>query len=269
MATAPSQGGEGEGAQAGGLPRRTVALLALAIDADQQPDARAPPGSRGPGDARGNIDGHYPHVPASPSHNRSHSVTSTLFRATYAAPEVSMSLAGTTGIYDSVQRSSARRSARRRRLRLLPYALLAPSLLFLVLFTYLPVARVAGGIALRQAAWHGRRHSFVGPRQLRPGAGRSRLPPGRAQQPGLCRGRAGADPGAGAGLRARRAALDALLGRAAHGVLLSVAGAAGRRGLAVLLHLPAAASACSTTTSRRSACTARTGWAIPTWRCGR
>ena len=43
--------------------------------------------------------------------------------------------------------------------------------------------------------------------------------------------------------------------RAAHGVLLPLAGAAGRGGLAVLLHLPAAASVCSTTTSPRSACT--------------
>src|SRR5580704_13157554 len=54
-----------------------------------------------------------------------------------------MSVAGATGIFDSVQRSSAMAaSARRRRMRLLPYALLAPSLLFLGLFTYLPVARV-------------------------------------------------------------------------------------------------------------------------------
>src|SRR5260370_36510016 len=54
-----------------------------------------------------------------------------------------MSVAGATGIFDSVQRSSAMAaSARRRRMRLLPYVLLAPSLLFLGLFTYLPVARV-------------------------------------------------------------------------------------------------------------------------------
>ena len=51
-----------------------------------------------------------------------------------------MSLAGTTGILDGIQAAAV--PVRRRRLRLLPYALLAPSLLFLVLFTYLPVARV-------------------------------------------------------------------------------------------------------------------------------
>ena len=54
-----------------------------------------------------------------------------------------MSVAGATGVFDSVQRSSAiSASARRRRMRLLPYVLLSPSLLFLGLFTYLPVARV-------------------------------------------------------------------------------------------------------------------------------
>jgi ABC-type sugar transport system permease subunit len=51
-----------------------------------------------------------------------------------------MSLAGTTGILDGIRSTVA--PGRRRRLRLLPYALLAPSLLFLVLFTYLSVARV-------------------------------------------------------------------------------------------------------------------------------
>ena len=52
-----------------------------------------------------------------------------------------MSVAGATGIYDSVQRSSAMAaSARRRRMRLLPYVLLAPSLLFLGLFTPLAAA---------------------------------------------------------------------------------------------------------------------------------
>jgi sn-glycerol 3-phosphate transport system permease protein len=51
-----------------------------------------------------------------------------------------MSLASTTGVLDGIQAAAV--PVRRRRLRLLPYALLAPSLLFLVLFTYLPVARV-------------------------------------------------------------------------------------------------------------------------------
>ena len=51
-----------------------------------------------------------------------------------------MSIAGTTGILDGIQAAAV--PVRRRRLRRLPYALLAPSLLFLVLFTYLPVARV-------------------------------------------------------------------------------------------------------------------------------
>ena len=51
-----------------------------------------------------------------------------------------MSLAGTTGVLDGIQAATV--SVRRRRVRLLPYALLAPSLVFLALFTYLPVARV-------------------------------------------------------------------------------------------------------------------------------
>lgn len=55
-----------------------------------------------------------------------------------------MSLAGTTGILDGIERTPvAARPRRRRWVRLLPYALLAPSLLFLALFTYLPIARVA------------------------------------------------------------------------------------------------------------------------------
>ena len=52
-----------------------------------------------------------------------------------------MSLADAIGVLDGSQARAAV-SVRRRRLRLLPYVLLAPSLLFLVLFTYLPVARV-------------------------------------------------------------------------------------------------------------------------------
>jgi len=55
-----------------------------------------------------------------------------------------MSLAGATGVLDGIQPATlpGKQQVRRRRARLLPYALLAPSLLFLVLFTYLPVARV-------------------------------------------------------------------------------------------------------------------------------
>ena len=56
-----------------------------------------------------------------------------------------MSLAGTTRAFDGIDSgAAAKMHPRRRRLRgrLLPYALLAPSLLFLGLFTYLPVVRV-------------------------------------------------------------------------------------------------------------------------------
>ena len=74
-----------------------------------------------------------------------------------------MSVAGATGIYDSVQRSSAMAaSARRRRMRLLPYALLAPSLLFLGLFTYLPVARVVVESLYDKPHGTGAATSFVG-----------------------------------------------------------------------------------------------------------
>jgi sn-glycerol 3-phosphate transport system permease protein len=51
-----------------------------------------------------------------------------------------MSVASTTSV-DGIELGRAH-ALRRRRLRLLPYALLAPSLLFLALFTYLPVVRV-------------------------------------------------------------------------------------------------------------------------------
>jgi len=53
-----------------------------------------------------------------------------------------MSVVSTTGIVDGIEPDRAA-AVRRRRSRLLPYALLAPSLLFLALFTYLPVVRVA------------------------------------------------------------------------------------------------------------------------------
>ncbi|MDI1286148.1 MAG: sugar ABC transporter permease [Reyranella sp.] len=57
-----------------------------------------------------------------------------------------MSLAGTTQAFDGIENGSAAkmqpRWRRRLRRRLFPYVLLAPSLLFLGLFTYLPVVRV-------------------------------------------------------------------------------------------------------------------------------
>src|SRR5262245_24657974 len=52
-----------------------------------------------------------------------------------------MSAAGTTGVLDGIRAEGAV-PHRRRQLRVLPYALLTPSLLFLAMFTYLPVARV-------------------------------------------------------------------------------------------------------------------------------
>ena len=74
-----------------------------------------------------------------------------------------MSVAGATGIFDSVQRSSAMAaSARRRRMRLLPYVLLAPSLLFLGLFTYLPVVRVVVESLYDKPHGTGAATSFVG-----------------------------------------------------------------------------------------------------------
>src|SRR5229473_6008917 len=74
-----------------------------------------------------------------------------------------MGVAGATGIFDSVQRSSAMAaSARRRRMCLLPYVLLAPSLLFLGLFTYLPVARVVVESLYDKPHGTGAAISFVG-----------------------------------------------------------------------------------------------------------
>ena len=52
-----------------------------------------------------------------------------------------MSVVSTTSV-DGIEPDRAA-AVRRLRPRLLPYALLAPSLLFLALFTYLPVVRVA------------------------------------------------------------------------------------------------------------------------------
>ncbi len=129
------QGSQGEGAQARRMAGRAVALVALAVDADQQADAQCDQEAH---DQRV----HEGHQPLSPlpwlaSHKRSGSVT-----LSYSALPMQrrMSLAGTTGVLDGIQAAAV--PVRRRRLRLLPYALLAPSLLFLVLFTYLPVARV-------------------------------------------------------------------------------------------------------------------------------
>ena len=55
-----------------------------------------------------------------------------------------MSVAGATGVLESIQDGPRAKAAstRRRKVRLLPYALLAPSLVFLALFTYLPIVRV-------------------------------------------------------------------------------------------------------------------------------
>jgi len=74
-----------------------------------------------------------------------------------------MSVAGATGAFDGVQRSTAvAASVRRRRMRLLPYALLAPSLLFLGLFTYVPVARVVVESLYDKPHGTGAATSFVG-----------------------------------------------------------------------------------------------------------
>jgi sn-glycerol 3-phosphate transport system permease protein len=72
-----------------------------------------------------------------------------------------MSVADATGVFDGV-RAGAAVAGRRRRLRLLPYALLAPSILFLVLFTYLPIARVLVESLYHQPHGTGAATSFVG-----------------------------------------------------------------------------------------------------------
>src|SRR5690349_6447558 len=54
-----------------------------------------------------------------------------------------MSVADTAQGLAGMAEVAAGTGARRRRLRLLPYLLLAPSLVFLALFTYLPIVRVA------------------------------------------------------------------------------------------------------------------------------
>lgn len=75
-----------------------------------------------------------------------------------------MSVAGATGVLESVQdrpRAKAA-SARRRKVRLLPYALLAPSLLFLALFTYLPIVRVLVDSLFDKPHGTGAAESFVG-----------------------------------------------------------------------------------------------------------
>lgn len=74
-----------------------------------------------------------------------------------------MSLAGTTALLDGMAGDqSARPSRRRRRVQLLPYALLGPSLLFLVLFTYLPIVRVAIEALYHTPHGTGEASTFVG-----------------------------------------------------------------------------------------------------------
>ena len=178
-----------------------------------------------------------------------------------------MSLAGTTGILDGIQAAAV--PVRRRRLRLLPYALLAPSLLFLVLFTYLPVARVLVELFYDKPHGTGAATTFVGlgnyakvlaDPAFRQAALNNLVYAVGVLVPTLVLALAFA---------LARAALDAIFGRAAHGVLLSVAGAAGGGGLAVLLHLPAARRPARLLPRQDRPARARTGWAIPTSPCGR
>jgi sn-glycerol 3-phosphate transport system permease protein len=75
-----------------------------------------------------------------------------------------MSVAGATGVLETLQdrpRVKAT-SARRRKLKLLPYALLTPSLLLLALFTYLPIVRVLVDSLFDKPHGTGAAESFVG-----------------------------------------------------------------------------------------------------------
>src|SRR5258708_34047607 len=104
------------------------------------PSATRKPSRRGWMDSmdRSRLAVHYPLSARSASHKCSSSVTLPYSPLPKARR---MSVASTTSV-DGIELGRAA-AARRHRLRLLPYLLLAPSLLFLVLFTYLPVVRVA------------------------------------------------------------------------------------------------------------------------------
>lgn len=75
-----------------------------------------------------------------------------------------MSVAGATGVLESIQDGPRAKAAstRRRKVRLLPYALLAPSLVFLALFTYLPIVRVLVDSLFDKPHGTGAAESFVG-----------------------------------------------------------------------------------------------------------
>ena len=75
-----------------------------------------------------------------------------------------MSVAGATGVLESIRDRPRAKAAstRRRKLRLLPYALLAPSLVFLALFTYLPVVRVLVESLFDKPHGTGAAETFVG-----------------------------------------------------------------------------------------------------------
>src|SRR3979409_1388333 len=81
---------------------------------------------------RSRLAGHYPLSVRSPSRKRSSSVTLPCFPL---PKDRRISVASTTSV-DGIELGRVA-AVRRHRLRLLPYVLLAPSLLFLVLFTYL------------------------------------------------------------------------------------------------------------------------------------
>ena len=154
------------------------------------------------------------------------------------------------------------------RRRAFPWLLLAPSLLLLAAFTYLPIVRVAWE-SLHDKP-HGTRESlFVGLGNY------AALFSDKAFTQSVVNNlvyAVGTVPPsmvlallfALAVQRSTRlnAVLRALL-------LLPVAGAAGRGGLAVLLHLPARRRPARLLPRQDRRARPRTGWATPTWRCGR
>ncbi len=191
--------------------------------------------------------GHYPHCPPRPSRKRSRSCNPALFRPAHAAAHELSRHDWSPRRHPGCggPRSASQAAA----------AALCPA--GAVAAVPRPVHLLAGGAGAGRIPVSTSRMApapatnFVGLGNYAKVLADPALPPGCAQQPDLRRGRAGADPGAGACLRAGRAALDALLGGAAHGVLLPRWCRWWRRPRCSSSS-SCRASACSTTTSPRS-----------------
>ena len=158
------------------------------------------------------------------------------------------------------------RTRQRERLGLTAYALLLPSAVFLLGFTYWPVLQVIRGSADRAGL---SRRRALGSRQLQPPVRRSAFLHRRHQQLDLCRRHDRPQPGPGAAVRAGAEGNHPPDRRAAHPGGAADADPAGRRGRRCSPSSSCRTPDCWTTTWRRSAWRRPTGWATRRWRWAR